>query len=96
MEEHSVLGWGEPFLGEEGADRERKRLSAVLFCCLICFETCLTRGDWLMWKAWLCLVSARGFFGKTVHSCRDRMWCVCFSPRRCKFDVMGGGGGSLE
>lgn len=25
MEEHSVLGWGEPFLGEEGADRERKR-----------------------------------------------------------------------
>lgn len=29
MEEHSVLGWGEPFLGEEGADRERKRL---FFC----------------------------------------------------------------
>lgn len=24
MEEHSVLGWGEPFLGEEGADWERK------------------------------------------------------------------------
>lgn len=37
MEEHSVLGWGEPFLREEGADRERKRVSAVLFCCLDVF-----------------------------------------------------------
>lgn len=98
MEEHSVLGWGEPFfflVGGGGADRERKRL--LLRCCvavLICFEMCLTCGDWLTRKAWHCLVNACGFFGKTVHSCRDRMWlCVCFSEAVwvwCHGDLKGG------
>lgn len=82
------------FFGRRGGGRERKRLSVVLFCCLICFETCLTRGDWLMWKAWHYLVSARGFFGKTVHSCRDRMWCAFASLILwvwCRGDLMRGG-----
>lgn len=82
-------------VGGGGADRERKRL--LLRCCvavLICFEMCLTCGDWLTWKAWHCLVNACGFFGKTVHSCRNRMWlCVCFSEAVwvwCHGDLKGG------
>lgn len=91
MEEHSVLGWGEPFLGEEGADRERKRLSVVLFfCCLICFKTCLTLRDWLWRKAWLCFGKHPRIFwqshsqlqGQTVV-CVSLSGCVSLMPWRC-------------
>lgn len=84
----SWVGWN-IFLGEEGADWELKQLCC--FAVLICFETCLTCGDWLMRKAGCSLVNACGFFGKTVHSCRDRVQSVflCEAAQvRCHRDLV--------
>lgn len=83
------LGGVKYFLGEEGADWELKQLCC--FAVLICFETCLTCGDWLMRKAGYSLVNACGFFGKTVHSCRDRVQSVflCEAVQiRCHRDLV--------
>lgn len=91
MEEHSVLGWGEPFfffLGGEGADPSEE----ATFC------TSILLSD-LFWKLsdswWLAHKEGVALFGKLSADILAKLFTaawtecgVCFTLRPCKVDAM--------